>query len=277
MGQNYRRKDYALGLMLAKKCEHEEAYWINSILHNVPDSKAARLVFEAQGEADSGRSLYWSIKIDTWRILEDFDMLERSAKLGYAQAQARYANRLVSVSESMTMLQSAAEKYDPAALADLGSYHRFGIGCDMNLTLCTHWYLQAARLGHVDACNTVAMQIYSLVDWERYAYWGKIANVHNAACHGLLRAISECLPPRCMYELGRAFKGHVDTDKKTVFGIKFAVSSAESKVFALVELYNHVYNKARAAVDMWLRAGLCNRDLRLLIGKRMWKARVDWL
>lgn len=279
LGQNHKRKDYAKGLALARQCEHEEAYWINNLLTPdiALDAEVARSIFEAQGQSDGGRSMYWAIKISTWR-LDDLDALIQSAELGYPQALVRMSEKVDSCSISFEMAKTAAQLGEPCAMYLLGTYYMYGMGCEPSVATALGHFFRAADLGHVESRYMLGSGIYYCkISWKRYQVLGKIAGVHDEACRLLLRAAyDEELPLRCIYEIGKALCCHSNQEEGTVFGMACNVQHF-GKVCECLALYEFVKSKSKAAIDMWLRAGLPNKDLRLMIGKRIWKDRVCWL
>jgi hypothetical protein len=83
--------DVELAMQRARECRHPDAQWLAALFPaGVAVTRARVLEVMLQHDADP-RALWMAWKLgDGWR----YDLLERSAKLGYAPAQAEWSDRV---------------------------------------------------------------------------------------------------------------------------------------------------------------------------------------
>jgi hypothetical protein len=79
-----------------------------------------------------------------------------------------------------------------------------------------------------------------------------------------------------VFAIGRALKGHIDSEKGTIFGegYKFDTYVANQAL----QFYEFQLRSYRKAVDSWTIIGLRNgvvKDIRKMIGKMIWDAREE--
>jgi hypothetical protein len=81
-----------------------------------------------------------------------------------------------------------------------------------------------------------------------------------------------------VFAIGRALKGHVDNEKRTIFGKCFSSDIYFGSANRALCFYEFQLQSCRKAVDSWTIVGLRNRvvkDMRKMIGKMIWDAREE--
>jgi hypothetical protein len=82
-----------------------------------------------------------------------------------------------------------------------------------------------------------------------------------------------------VFVIGRALKGHIDKNKRTIFGkVEYDFNSRIDHANRALHFYEFQLQSYRKAVDMWTIIGLRNRvvkDIRKMIGKMIWDAREE--
>ena len=83
----------------------------------------------------------------------------------------------------------------------------------------------------------------------------------------------------CVFAIGRALKGHVNMEKRTIFGEIDTFDSLIGSANRAIGFFEFQCAAARKAVDTWcliarrLGNGKVNRDIRKVIGMMIWEAR----
>jgi hypothetical protein len=73
-----------------------------------------------------------------------------------------------------------------------------------------------------------------------------------------------------VFGIGRALKGHVDNEKRTIFGNGYKFGNRIGPVNQALHFYEFQLQSFRKAVDSWTIVGLRNKvvkDIRKMIGK----------
>jgi hypothetical protein len=81
---------------------------------------------------------------------------------------------------------------------------------------------------------------------------------------------------KVVFAIGRAFKGHIDNEKRTIFGKGDRVYTFVGPAKQALRLFQ--LQSYRKAVDSWTIIGLRNgvvKDIRKMIGKMIWDAREE--
>jgi hypothetical protein len=81
-----------------------------------------------------------------------------------------------------------------------------------------------------------------------------------------------------VFAIGRALKGQVDNEERTIFGMGYSFDAHVSYAKQAYHVYEFQLQSYRKAVDSWTIIGLRNKvakDMRKMIGKMIWDARED--
>jgi hypothetical protein len=142
-------------------------------------------------------------------------------------------------------------------------------------------FLVAAELGHVDALARVG-DLLHLDDPRRFFWLGKAAS--NGRLSDFLIEMKQQIRhfnrkrTNVVFVIGRALKGKIDKEKRTIFGKGFKFDSYIDSANQALHFYNFQLQSYRKAVDSWTIVGLRNnvvKDIRNVIGKMIWDAREE--
>jgi hypothetical protein len=81
-----------------------------------------------------------------------------------------------------------------------------------------------------------------------------------------------------VFVIGRALKGHIDNDERTIFGNSNNFDTYIGSANQALHFYEFQLQSYRKAVDSWTIVGLRNRvvkDIRKMIGKIIWDGREE--
>jgi hypothetical protein len=83
---------------------------------------------------------------------------------------------------------------------------------------------------------------------------------------------------KVVFAIGRALKGLIDNEKRTIFGNLGRFDTLIGPVNQAFHFYEFQLQSYRKAVDVWTIVGLRNKvvkDIRNMIGKMIWDAREE--
>ena len=140
-----------------------------------------------------------------------------------------------------------------AKLTDLAAMARYGELLDDKDPQRWHWLGLAASRGEPS----------SFLD-----YFGSVVDRFNS---------DPSLAP-AVFMIGRMLKGHIDTERTTIFGEAFVFDSRIDPANRAVAFFSFQCAAARAAVDTWCLMARrinskVNKDIRKKIGMLIWEAR----
>jgi hypothetical protein len=144
-------------------------------------------------------------------------------------------------------------------------------------------FLVAADVGHVHAMVCLGA-LLDRDDPQRFFWFGRAAakvcsmsflgeisdqirNFNSGTGHGSV-----------VFAIGRALKGHVDNEKRRIFGEGYRFDAFFGPANQALHFYEFQLQSFRKAVDMWTIVGLRNgvvKDIRKMIGKMIWDAREE--
>ena len=127
-------------------------------------------------------------------------------------------------------------------------------------------------------------QLLDASDPQRWHLWGLVASRGTSGFFlskfgsVLHRFDSEPILGPAMFMIGRMLKGHIDSERKEMFGVGYQLDSCIGKANRALDFFSFQCAAARKAVDTWcLMAcrinGKVNRDIRKKIGMLIWEAR----
>jgi hypothetical protein len=273
LGQNFVRRGVMKALDLAAVCEHPNAVWLANLFggRDVGSCEEARQVFLCC--KNDAKALCFAALLGG-----PDDEIGRAADFGDAFAQSEMAWRTIGEGAEKSASQGERDGFFV-----LGDCYRCGFGCKQDMERAKENYLFAAELGHVDAMVSVG-GLLDKDDRQRFVWsaraasngrsWdfldemrGQIQNfVSGAGCGNVVFAI------------GRALKGQVDNEKRTVFGNGYNFDTCIGPANEAVRFYEFQLRSCRKAVDSWTIIGLRNgvvKDMRKMIGKMIWDAREE--
>ena len=155
----------------------------------------------------------------------------------------------------------------------LGRAFMSGWGCEKNDAKARSLLLSAAEMGDTDAMSFVAECLYKEDDPQRWRWWGALARKNAAPFFfftGMVDLVRTGSRPACLFEVGRALKGHLDEiyryeNEECLEEGEQAVAFYDSQILA-----------CRKAVNCWTLIGIrfhVVRDVRILIARLVWNAR----
>lgn len=268
---------------LAAACEHPEARWLTTALagKGVETRKQARVVFLGMGEND--RALCF---VHAGMEHDDLPRMRRSADLGYALAQGLMAWQTKG-EDRFNYAKAAALQGERLGFFWLGKCFNDGEGCEKNLSKAKENFVIAAELGEKDAMHDLFSLLESS-DSLRWRWKGRAARLRDSIsfmrlayeevldCVDPIDTMSSCWNAATIFEIGRAFCGHIDIEKETIFGETWRFDCLIIPANVAVEFYKEQLVACRRAVDEWslfgIRSGVV-KDIRVFIGKMIWDAR----
>jgi hypothetical protein len=275
LGQNYVTQDVKKALVLAATCKHPEARWLTALFEGrkVANKFEANEVLESAGVEDATALCFSSLTCG----LRNRDVLLESANRGCALAQAEVAKL---AGNGRVWAQKAADQGEREGFLTLGEYCDF---CEDSQDEAKRYFAIASKLGSVDA-----MALYGNMlpksDPLRHALRGKAA-ASGYLTTGFLNDMEEQMEgmrqsflPKIVFALGRALDGHVNEQRREIFGNGLRFSNWFPHAKVVVEFYKIQALQYRRAVDMWTLVGLRRgvvKDVRIFIGKLIWKCREE--
>jgi hypothetical protein len=81
-----------------------------------------------------------------------------------------------------------------------------------------------------------------------------------------------------VFTIGRALRGHIDTEKRKIFGDNYDFDSRIGPANRAIDFFTAQCAAARRAVNAWCLMAVrinskVNRDIRKMIGMMIWEAR----
>jgi hypothetical protein len=264
---------------LVASCDHPDARWITEVVAG-REVKDARAAFLSIGEQDA-RALCFA-----WLCSDqegDLEMLGRSAKLGYAFAQALMSRRSFVHEEKFYFARLAAAQGDRDGFLRLGYLYRDGRGCEKDLEKAKANFFAASELGHPWAMVHLG---YLLQSAQRWALWGRAALLGDS-WHFLdsfadqIQFFNSGLGSAgVVFAIGKALHGHVNEEAGTIFEDEGKFESLIGPAKQAIAFYQSQIKACRKAVDNWTLVGICFgvvKDVRKLIAKLIWDAREEAL
>jgi hypothetical protein len=277
-GANNVKQDIKKALELASVCEHPNAVWLTKLFagREVASREEARQVFLCR-ENDPRALCFAGV------LVIDFDKLRRAADLGDAFAQAEIAVH-TGDEESFRWAEKSAAQGERNGFFQHGYCYRDGIGCKQDPERANGNFLVAAELGHVAAMVRVG-EFFDKDDPQRFLWFGRVAAtggsydfLYEMRDH-IRNFISGTGQPNVVFVIGRALKGQIDTEKRTIFGRTVSnFDTFSGPANRALHFYEFQLQSYRKAVDSWTVVGLRNKvvkDIRKMIGKMIWDAREE--
>ncbi len=267
-------------LQLARQSRHPDAQWLCSLFpQHVTEVTADDVIQVMTAHVSDGRALF--IRSHLGFGLD----LHRAAELGYAPAQAAYAEVLWE-GDSFFWASKAAAQGDRRGLFKKGCALWYGQGCDEDCGSGMALVKEAAELGHAIAMMWVGQNAFGAHEWQRYRWWGRSAARDCSGVHSMLfQASSEQMllleegkgSVRAVFEIGAALKPHLDLANARAFGKPLGV--CKQSVQLCVELHDKWCAEAKKAISCWTvvatRLGVV-KDVRLLIAQMLWDDGGAW-
>jgi hypothetical protein len=278
LAQNNVKQDIKKALKLASVCEHPNAVWLTKLFagRDVASSEEARQVF--LGCENDPRALCFAAF-----LAGPGDEMRRAAELGDAFAQARMAWRTFS-QERFRWAEKSAAQGERDGFFWLGRCYRSGRECEKDAERANENFLVAAELGHVDAM-VFAGWFLDKDDPKRFVWLGRAAA--SGVSDSFLTEIRDQIRnfnsgtghAKVVFVIGRALKGQVENEKRTIFGSSnWGFDTYIGPADQAFNFYEFQLQSYRKAVDIWTIIGLRNRvvkDIRKMIGKMIWDAREE--
>lgn len=273
-GENFRKQNIPLAIERAAKCTHPDAEWLTAVFagKDIQNSDEARKVFSLLGNDARALCFTWMLRGD-----ESMGILEKSAELGYALAQAELGGWKSTKRDQYELCLVAAVKAEREAFYELGRWYR---RYESAKERPKYYYKMAADLGCIRAACDLA-NILPCVDPEKWRLWGicearGLQTEFVAFVKDEIATQKKILENRAVaFQIGRAFNGHVD--KGIMFGRYRCYHICDAALLA-IKFYKSQLESCRKAVDAWTIVGqrlhVC-KDMRKMIGQIIWQSREE--
>jgi hypothetical protein len=275
LGENKTKQDIKKALELASVCEHPNAVWLTKLFggRDISSHDEARQVF--LGCENDPRALCFA-----GLLVGTFEEIGRAAGLDDAFAQAGMAWR-TGDEECLRWAEKSAAQGERDGFYWLGICYRDGIACEEGVERAKEYFLVAAELGHVYAMIQFG-KFFAKDDLQRF-FWLGTAAASGKSLH-FLNEMSDQIRnfgsgtgyAKVVFVFGRALKGHINTEKRTIFGQGY--SSYIGPANHALRFYEFQLQSYRKAVESWTIIGLRNKvvkDIRKMIGKMIWESREE--
>ncbi len=284
LGDNWKKQDITSALALAHDCKHPDAEWLTSILKDVSTKEQVGEVFLSH--QNDARALCFA----GWFTDDREDaLLRRAAEMGNAFACAFLCQQLyedgneVVEEEFFRLAQFAVSLHERDGFYWLGLCFEEGIGCEKDLNLAKQNYFIAAEMGNVHAAIHYGF-LLDKYDPVRWLWFGRasLRGWSGVFLHYFSEQVEELFSgfgnATCVFLIGRALKGNIDTEKERIFGYAYDFDSWVGPANRAVSFYDSQIKSARLAVDMWTLVSTrlhIIKDMRIFIGKMIWEGRVE--
>jgi TPR repeat protein len=284
-GHNKVSQNIPFALELASSCQHPDACWLTDVCagKDVNTVEDAERVFSALGQNDA-RALCFMWFCRDADANEDLASLRYSAELGFAFAQALMALKTVG-EEKFTFAQLAAAQGERDGFAILGYCFRFGEGCEKDLDKAKENVLCASHMGDVYAMSRLG-DLHDESDAQRWRWWGRAAalGVSFFFLSNFAKQVELFNTGSgsgvVMLEIGRALRGHVDEEARTIFKSSFINYSCIGPAKQAIAFYEAQIKATKDAMRAWTLVGIklkVVKDVRKLIAKLIWDSREEAL
>jgi hypothetical protein len=266
LGTNLRMPNITLALKLAAVCEHPDAVWLTKLFagRDVKTLDQTKQVFFENKENSVTAECFYAM------LGYHLDNMQGAAKKGSALAQAQCAGRTSGDASLLLAEQSAAQ-------GERDGFYALGLRVK-NTELAKENLLRACELGLVAAWTAYAEYLKGP---ERYLWLGKAAK-YRVSTYLFIREMKDEMwkfersgkNRDVVFSLGRALKGNVDVNGKTIFGKEVTMVDLNlDPAINAIRFYEEQLAACRRAVDDWSmlarRFGVV-KDIRLLIAKLIW-------
>lgn len=290
-GDNEVEQNIAGALDLAGACDHPEARWLVSVCagQDVSTLEKAKDVFLKHSDARSlffawrlGNDFLLSVRRANHRLIdgrEDLSLLQRSAELGFAYAQAVWASFVEDDDERFKLASLAAQQGEREGFLELAKY---AIEREEDTETGKKNLLIAAELGCTQSMAGAASLLADF-DVRRWRYLAVAEEL------GLDIDFLEDFPEQVemfnsgggsaavMYAIGRELKARTDLDAKTIFGRQDCIDVLLPARQAIA-FYDSQIVACRDAIFAWTQVGIrCKivKDIRKMIAKKIWDGREE--
>jgi hypothetical protein len=271
------RQTVKKALKLASVCEHPNAVWLTKLFgdRDVGSREEARQVF-LDSENDPRALCLAGV------LGGRADEIRQAADLGDAFAQARMAGQTVGEERFRWTEKSAAQR-ERDGFYWRGHCCQYGFGCEKNVERAKENFLVAAELGHVYAMIQFG-KFFDNDDPQRFVWLGRAAS--SLSPYSFLDEMSNQVlnfnfgtgHSNVMFAIGRALKGHINNEKRTIFGEVYSFDTYIGPANQALRFYEFQLQSCRKAVVSWTIIGLRSKivkDIRKMIGKLIWDAREE--
>ena len=272
-----RSQDIEKAIRLAQSCRHPDAVWLADIFGetHISTCEKASEIFLQHAKNGLGLLFAWSLG----DLESNLAVLQKSADLGCAVALAFLSVRTENKNEAFRLAQAAVAQREREGFLSLGICFENGYGCSLDLERAKQNYLIAAELNSSEGARCY-IKLLADSDPVRWTWLGReavrgqpmefldifVREVEAFFCGAADKA-------RAVFTIGRALKGNIEGDTLFCF-----TDPNVSVAIEAVEFYDFQVESARRAVAAWTFVGIrfkVVKDVRKLIGKLIWDARVE--
>lgn len=284
LGQNYVVQDIPKALRLASSCKHPNAVWLLSCVKGkvVSTKEEARDIFLSHQQDARALCFAWWMLDNCWL---DLTLLRRSVELWDSFAAASWSRVFQGFdgAEAFCFAQEAASGYERDGFYQLGCCFESGRGCEVDVELAKEHFFVSALLGASDGAYAYA----SLLCSSNPDYWlwlgraassGNAFRFHRTFSVEVENFFSGSGRASVVFSIGRALKGHIDMEKKRIFGDDSFFESFIRPASQAVSFYESQLKSARMAVDTWTLIATrlkIYKEMRRMISHLIWIARDE--
>jgi TPR repeat protein len=296
--------NYAKGLALARKCDHDDARWLCGLFPEGSPTKGYEVIAKFKQISDENpqdiRALAYYGFVITGGFHESglarpIEILAAAAVSGNPLAQAWYSRFGKDPSEKLAYAEKSAKQGEPYGffqLADCVAQRKEDFGDEVETRSAVEIYRQGADLGNPKCMECYGIQCFGDDEPEGY-FWTGMASLRGG--HGLNYFYGWMVR---FFESGVQYWDGVSdgTRNQIVYIISYIINeyqrmdpndatSAQHECFGNIEkayevawFYPAICQRARSAVDTWTVIGRrlgVSRDIRRLIGQLVWDLKRD--
>jgi hypothetical protein len=229
LGQNCVEQDVKKALELASVCQHPNAVWLTKLLAGCDVSSRQEAREVCLGCENDPRAVCFAGLLGGRMGNE----IGRAADLGDAFAQAWMTWQSVGDDEAFRWLEKSAAQGERHGFCYLGHCYRDGIGCEQDVERAKENFLVAAELEDVFSM-VCSGRLVDKDDTQRFFWFGRAAA--NGDCVSFLNEMSAQIRnfssgtrnAAVVFVIGRALKGQVDNEKRTILGAPPALTLAST-------------------------------------------------
>jgi TPR repeat protein len=218
LGQNYLEQHIKKVLELASMCNHPNAVWLTKLFagRDVASREEGRQVFLA---CENGRELFGLLVCLEGLLMTFVELLFLVMRLHKQGWQC-----ILMMKNLFREKSTAQGERDGFHL--LGVCYQYGSGCVKDVARAKENYLSATELGHVFAMVCVG-ELFDEDDPQRFVWLGRAAaDGYPFCCLGeisdQMRSFNNATgQANVVFAIGRALKGHIDNEERTIFGEHF--------------------------------------------------------
>jgi hypothetical protein len=277
-------EDFEGAMRMVRACRHPDVQWLASLLpvgelsDEGSKSRLCALMLEQRGDA---RAMHLAWSLDIFGLPRT--LLERSAAMGYAPAQASMCSVSASVAPFPWAQASAAQGHKRGQF-HLANCLLHGDGCAKDTAKAIELFRAAAEAGLPAAQHPYGDTAFAECDWQRFYWWGLAAETGcnvSKFCE-MLFSFFRCERRemgRVVHTVAPLIRRHYLIRTGRFLWRLFENKEEEAVLLRVTALHHAMLGRARRAMLCWSvvgsRCGLV-KDVRVVIAKMAWEEAWRW-